>query len=356
MALVSVKALLGRGDAMKVLSLFSGIGGFDLGFERAGMEVVGMCEIDRHAQAVLQRHFPDATLHTDVRSVVYERGTVDVVCGGFPCQDLSVAGKRRGLDGERSGLWFEFQRIIDVAEPAWVVIENVPGLFSSNGGADFAVIIQWLAQRGYGVGWRVLDSQGFGLAQRRKRVFIVGSFGTPHGCTLLLEPESVRRNPTPSRRSGQGDTGAVAKRLGIDVGYALRANPSASGDKGDGGLNTTLVPVQSISPTFRAEAKQSLMTGDGNINAPLAIALSGQHGQWSALHEQSHTLSTTRVEQVCVPIGVRRLTPTECERLQGFPDGWTAGQADSHRYKQLGNAVSVPVAQWIGQRIMEVMR
>jgi site-specific DNA-cytosine methylase len=98
------------------------------------------------------------------------------------------------------------------------------------------------------------------------------------------------------------------------------------------------------------------MTGDGNINAPLEIALNGQHGKWSALHEQSHTLSTTRVEQVCVPIGVRRLTPTECERLQGFPDGWTAGQADSHRYKQLGNAVSVPVAQWIGQRIMEVMR
>jgi len=326
---------------MKVLSLFSGIGGFDLGFERAGMEVVGMCEIDRHAQAVLQRHFPNATLHTDVRSVVYERGAVDVVCGGFPCQDLSVAGKRRGLDGERSGLWFEFQRIIDVAEPAWVVIENVQGLFSSNGGADFAVIIQWLAQRGYGVGWRVLDSQGFGLAQRRKRVFIVGSFGTPSGCTLLLEPESVRRNPTPS--------GASRKSADRSVAHCLTAHHARRPDHDKGTL----------------------------------IALNGQHGQWPELQvyreaipvlwESSHGYDPARVSpnQDITPtlsakmgtggnnvplIGVRRLTPTECERLQGFPDGWTAGQADSHRYKQLGNAVSVPVAQWIGQRIMEVVR
>lgn len=378
---------------MKVLSLFSGIGGFDLGFQRAGMEVVGMCEIDKHAQKILQRSFPDATLHTDVRKVRYERRSIDLICGGFPCQDLSVAGKRRGLDGERSGLWFEFARIIDEAEPAWVVIENVPGLFSSNGGRDFAVIVDWLVQRGYGVGWRVLDAQGFGLAQRRKRVFIVASFGSPRGCTVLLEHEGLQRNPKPSRAKGQGDTGATEKRLGIDIGYALRSNPSASGDKGDGGLNTTLIPTwhatTDVSPTLRAEAKQLLMTGDGNINAGLAIGINGQHGQWTPLHEQSHAPSTTKVEQVLweachtdiparlcsnqelsptlparmgtdgnnVPlIGVRRLTPTECERLQGFPDGWTDGQADTQRYKQLGNAVAVPVAEWIGRRIMEVTK
>lgn len=111
------------------------------------------------------------------------------------------------------------------------------------------------------------------------------------------------------------------------------------------------VTTTDISPTLRAEAKQSLMSGDGNINAPLAIAMNGQHQQWSALHEQSHTLSTTRVEQV-MSVGVRRLTPTECERLQGFPDGWTDGQSDAQRYKQLGNAVAVPVAEWIGRRIL----
>ena len=179
---------------MNVLSLFSGIGGFDLGFERAGMTVVGVCEIDKHAQKILQRHFPAATLHTDVRKVSYERGTIDVVCGGFPCQDISVAGKRAGLAGERSGLWFEFARIIDEAQPAWVVIENVPGLFSSARGEDFAEIIQWLDERGYGVAWRVLDAQGFGLAQRRKRVFIVASFGSPRCAKVLFESESGERH------------------------------------------------------------------------------------------------------------------------------------------------------------------
>lgn len=423
---------------MNVLSLFSGIGGFDLGFERAGMTVVGMCEIDRHAQTVLRRRFPSATLHTDVRKVSYERRAVDVICGGFPCQDLSVAGKRRGLAGDRSGLWHEFARIIDEAEPAWVVIENVPGLFSSNDGRDFAVIVDWLAQRGYGVGWRVLDAQGFGLAQRRKRVFIVASFGSPRGCTVLLESESVRRDSTQSRQAGQGRAGAVAHRTGdgvprsaqtlttkyqstwyhdtatfLPTTYAIQGNivdrewggahgtgiatnapmytltstdrhavafkmrttgGNPTGERGGknthpGGsgylesdkaftLATThdqllAIPVTTtdISPTLRAEAKQSLMSGDGNINAPLAIAMNGQHQQWSALHEQSHTLSTTRVEQV-MSVGVRRLTPTECERLQGFPDGWTDGQSDAQRYKQLGNAVAVPVAEWIGRRIL----
>ena len=237
---------------MNVLSLFSGIGGFDLGFERAGMNVIGMCEIDKHAQKILQRHFPDATLHTDVREVHYERGAVDLICGGFPCQDLSVAGKRRGLAGERSGLWYEFARIIDKTQPSWVVIENVPGLFSSNAGRDFAVIIDWLAQRGYGVGWRVLDAQGFGLAQRRKRVFIVGSFGTPCGCTVLLESESVRRDSTASRKAGQGDTRTtedctdenIAHRS-VDVASALTAvgrRPEIGGNL----LHTNDVTVEGI--------------------------------------------------------------------------------------------------------------
>lgn len=301
---------------MKVLSLFSGIGGFDLGFQRAGMEVVGMCEIDKHAQKILQRRFPDATLHTDVRKVRYERRSIDLICGGFPCQDLSVAGKRRGLDGERSGLWFEFARIIDEAEPAWVVIENVPGLFSSNGGRDFAVIVDWLVQRGYGVGWRVLDAQGFGLAQRRKRVFIVASFGSPCGCTVLLEHEGLQRNPKPSRASECDDTGAVAKCL------------SAHGRRNDPTVETLL---------WQATTPDSIRISAADI-APTLPARMGTGG---------HNVPF---------IGVRRLTPTECERLQGFPDGWTDGQADTQRYKQLGNAVAVPVAEWIGRRIMEATK
>lgn len=384
---------------MKVLSLFSGIGGFDLGFERAGMEIVGMCEIDKHAQKILKRHFPNATLHTDVKEVHYERGTVDVICGGFPCQDISVAGKRRGLDGERSGLWFEFARIIDEAQPKWVVIENVPGLFSSDNGRDLATIIQWLANRGYGVGWRVLDSQGFGLAQRRKRVFIVASFGTPSGCTLLLEPESVRWDTTSRRSAKQSNTGAVAKCLMghgqridyesetiIPFSFKMRVTGgNASGVRGgkntrSGGqgylesdkaftIATThdqFIAIPDVSPALRAEQKQSLMSGSGNINVPLAISSKPERVLW----ESSHGYDPARVmsNQDIVPtlsakmgtggnnvpnVGVRRLTPIECERLQGFPDNWTSEQADTHRYKQLGNAVSVPVAHWIGNKIME---
>lgn len=313
---------------MKVLSLFSGIGGFDLGFERAGMEVVGMCEIDKHAQKILQRHFPSATLHTDVRKVSYERGAIDLICGGFPCQDLSTAGKRRGLAGERSGLWHEFARIIDESEPAWVVIENVPGLFSSNAGRDFAVIVDWLAQRGYGVGWRVLDAQGFGLAQRRKRVFIVASFGSPRGCAVLLESESLHRDSSKSRQARQGDTRATengadenCQHRSVDIARALTA-VGRRPDIGKGNFvvwqattpDSIRITATDISPTLSARM------GTGGHNVPF--------------------------------IGVRRLTPTECERLQGFPDGWTDGQADSNRYKQLGNAVAVPVAEWIGRRIM----
>jgi len=297
----------------------------------------------------------------------------------------------------------------------------VPGLFSSDNGRDLATIIQWLANRGYGVGWRVLDSQGFGLAQRRKRVFIVASFGTPSGCTLLLEPESVRWNNSSSRRQKQSDTRATAKCLMghgwrgdyesetiIPFSFKMRVTGgNASGVRG--GKNTQsggqgyleskkaftisatkkddqLIAIPDVSPALRAEQKQSLMSGSGNINVPLAIAINGQHPMWTPLVEIAHALDTKKQEQVLwesshgydparvmknqdivptlsakmgtggnnVPnIGVRRLTPIECERLQGFPDNWTSGQADTHRYKQLGNAVSVPVAHWIGNKIME---
>ena len=346
---------------MNVLSLFSGIGGFDLGFERAGMTIVGMCEIDRHAQTVLRRRFPMATLHTDVRKVSYERGAVDLICGGFPCQDLSVAGKRRGLAGDRSGLWHEFARIIDEAEPAWVVIENVPGLFSSNDGRDFAVIVDWLAQRGYGVGWRVLDAQGFGLAQRRKRVFIVASFGSPRGCTVLLEPESVRRDSAQSRQAGQSRAGAVAK--------CLRARGGRIDWETDEIVPTTYAIQGNI-----VDREWGGAHGTGiATNAPMYTLTSTDRHAVGTLWESAHGYDPARVStnQNIVPtlsakmgtggnnvplIGVRRLTPTECERLQGFPDGWTEGQSDAQRYKQLGNAVAVPVAEWIGRRILIAVR
>jgi DNA (cytosine-5)-methyltransferase 1 len=377
---------------MKYGSLFSGIGGFDLGFERAGMTCAWQCEIDAHAREVLSNHFT-TEIHNDVRTIGRNAGTVDLICGGFPCQDLSVAGKRAGLAGERSGLWFEFARVIDELEPRWVVIENVPGLLSSNRGADFAVILRWLVERGYGVCWRILDAQYFGVPQRRRRVFIVGSLGDGRAAEVLFEREGVSGDTPPSREAGK------------DVAYSLRSNPSHSGDKGDGGVNTTLVPdvantlsghnhrynptdgetfaVSGIGEykdgigTLRAnggdlgggsemllafmprktqmdvyeEVSPTMHAGGGGMGMP-AIAQTLAGG--SSLAHSDITSGQQDANVIPVAYGVRRLTPTECERLQGFPDGWTAGQSDTQRYKQLGNAVAVPCAEWIGRRIMEI--
>jgi DNA (cytosine-5)-methyltransferase 1 len=166
------------------VSLFAGVGGFDLALERAGVKVVASVEIDKKASAILAKHFPNSQLFGDITGVTGEqlinagfepkRG---IIVGGFPCQDLSVAGKRKGLSGPRSGLFWEICRLLDETRAQNFILENVPGLLNSNGGADMAVVLEALVQRGYRIAYRVLDAQHFGVPQRRRRVFIVGSLG-----------------------------------------------------------------------------------------------------------------------------------------------------------------------------------
>ena len=168
---------------MKAVSLFAGVGGFDLALERNGAEVVASVEIDKHASKVLANRFPNSTILEDVKSVtgkqLFELGfnSDGIIVGKFPCQDLSVAGKRKGLTGERSGLFFEVVRLLDETKAKWFILENVPGLLSSNGGRDLGIVIGALAELGYGVAYRILDAQYFGVPQRRRRVFIVGCLG-----------------------------------------------------------------------------------------------------------------------------------------------------------------------------------
>ena len=168
---------------MKVGSLFAGIGGFDLGFLRAGFQVAWCVEFDKNAQAVLRARFPDAVIYGDIREVDETKlEPVDVICGGFPCQDVSVAGKRAGLAGQRTGLFYDAMRIVRHINPSVLVLENVPGLLSSNHGLDFAAVLRevgegWDCEE---VAWRILDSQYFGVAQRRNRVFIVASSSVGH--------------------------------------------------------------------------------------------------------------------------------------------------------------------------------
>lgn len=265
-----------QGMSLTFKSFFTGIAGFDLGFERAGMQCIEQCEKDKAATSILARHYPNVKRYGDIKDVSGIRNSTDVICGGFPCQDVSIAGQRKGLAGERTGLWFEFARVIDETRPLWVVGENVPGILSSNDGRDFAVIISQLVKFGYGVCWRVLDSKYFGVPQERRRVFIVASLGNGAAAKVLFERESQRE----------------------------------------------------IRPILPKTYTGTILTKYSN--------------RWDD--------SETIVRDVD---GDRWLSPTECERLQGFPDNWTSGQAKSARYKQLGNAVNVLVAEWIGKRIVQ---
>ena len=304
---------------LRVGSLFSGIGGIDLGFERAGFSVAWCVEVDARARAVLRSRFPNAGVYEDVRAVRAEElavhGKVDIICGGFPCQDLSVAGKRAGLRGERSGLFYEAMRLVRGMRPSLVLLENVPGLLTSNQGHDFAAVLREVGE-GWGceeVAWRVLDSQYFGVPQRRRRVFVAGATRRGYAARVLALEEggsgdSRSRKATKPSAAGavRGFTSSQFANYREGVG-TLRAN---GGDLGGG------------SETLVAEIREVLMSGsDGRERR-----------------------KPTRV--------IRKLTPTECERLQGFPPGWTAvdGASNTTRFKQLGNAVTVNVAEWIGRR------
>jgi DNA (cytosine-5)-methyltransferase 1 len=393
---------------VNALSLFSGCGGMDLGLERAGITAVAHCEIDPKARPVLRRHWPDTPIVEDVRDVgacacdvllddrrndadadvqgartdtdgrhraghsvatgcVVDRtggrcdrcggfrpGAVDLVHGGFPCQDISVAGHRKGLGGERSGLWWEFHRILAELRPRWCVIENVAGLLSSNGGRDLGAILGALGDLGYGWAYRVLDGRHFGVPQRRRRVFIVGHLGGVGGAQVLLEPEGVRRNPAPGREAGEDVAALTANGVGTcgaddNQGQAGHLLPTLTGTvtttwaKGPGNTQVEeghVIPV-AVSQNQRGEVRTS-------DTAPSLAVGGGKPGQgYPAVHDG---------------LAVRRLTPVECERLMSYPDDWTrwaddgAEIADSHRYRMCGNGVVSNVAEWIGRRIVEVDR
>ncbi|MFY1852964.1 DNA cytosine methyltransferase [Achromobacter xylosoxidans] len=190
-------------------SLFAGIGGFDLGFERAGFRTAWQVEINPIARAVLADRFPHARQFEDVRAVgAAQLGRVDVIIGGFPCQDVSTMGKRRGLAGARTGLFFEAIRIIDELRPEWVVLENVTGLLSSHDGRDFQAVVQTLAERGYLGCWRVLNAQYFGVPTKRRRVFVVARLGKQPPIELLADAAPVG--------TISGSTGQAEGQSGLD--------------------------------------------------------------------------------------------------------------------------------------------
>ena len=324
-------------------SLFSGIGGLDHGLARAGFRHAFFCESDPWRRTVLAHHFPGVPIYEDVAALGHQssadigRSTrgghnasaesdgelprggrgVDLIAGGFPCQDISVAGRRAGLAGERSGLFYEFARIAESLRPRWLLVENVPGLFSSNGGRDFGAVLGTLADIGYGLAWRILDSRYFGVPQRRRRVFILGA----DAC---------------------GNPRAAAERCGEILAVGTRcarthkANAEARPD---------------IAPTLGASVGGG-RGWDANPDRTALVAASLSHGS----HPNSNLPGRRREDDENLVAtsthSVRRLTPTECERLQALPDGWTDFGPDSRRYAALGDAVTTSVAEWIGRRLI----
>lgn len=579
-------------------SLFSGVGGFDLGFDRSGMQCAWQVEIDPHAQQVLQKHWPDVPKHTDIKDCgAHNLKQVDVICGGFPCQDLSVAGNRAGLEGNRSGLFYEMMRIVAEVNPQTVVIENVPGLLSgsdeievdnescicgwnyrwgrlpndwqqaesekenllsidsnrddvaSNCGSPEAskplrgkpsqvqteerevggsmaldvapesrancivgergislgnqggtgcnidevsgiesrremdvgrneesgredetensraqqegpfsrqigssgrgeaycpccgrgadgiasgsvcrswifTVLRFLSTLGYSAEWAIVDSQNFGVPQRRRRIFIVGHLGK--GCCgkVFFKPKGMCRNPPSRKEAGKGSAGDVAACINSggnvggfrtepgehlivpDVAATLRGRSAASegvnmpGRGGEDDVN--LIGYQATGAGYFREGGLACSATDqmgpkhvvAAVTSKWAKGSGGPDGDecqnvvidWQNCTASSSVVSTlnassdvycfeqnqrdeVRLTEVAGAVKaepgmknqsylypqVRRLTPTECQRLQGFPDDWLNGQSDTQKYKQCGNAVTVNVAEWIGRRIADVM-
>jgi|694.fasta_scaffold17070_13 DNA (cytosine-5)-methyltransferase 1 len=333
---------------MKVGSMFAGIGGFDLGFERAGFEVAWCIEKDRSAQKLLRVRFPHAKIYGDIEAVdPSELERVDVICGGFPCQDLSKAGRREGLKGDRSGLFFEAMRIVRAIGPRVLVLENVPGMLTSNRGHDFAAVLREVGE-GWGceeVAWRILDSQFFGVAQRRKRCFVVAS--SEVGCSeeILALPESLCGDNCEGRAEGQEASAAD----GCSVAGAV----SSKWSKGTGGPSGDECYNLTINLSFRKTKRAQTATDSEHwITDDVANTLNG------------FDIGEARATQLICEAStvVRRLTPEECEMLQGFPVGWTSigteakPTKDTRRYMQLGNAVTVNVAEWIARRAMKALK
>jgi len=367
--------------------------------EQAGHECVAQVEWDKNAAGVLKHRWPNVPLFCDVSKVsADDLPDCEFITYGFPCQDLSVAGKREGLDGKRSGLFWEATRIIkQLAERAIrrggvggnrfiAVAENVKGLQSSGDGYDFARCIRELHNIGASeVGWSVLDSQFFGVAQRRKRVFLVADFGGESTSEILAFSEGVSGHPPPSREAGKGTAGDA--RAGFTAssfgGYEQGCGTlrSQGGDLGGGSetlaVNATKGVGEVVSwngdttPKASEDVSVTLRSQQGGEGVGVAF-----HASQDPIHSEEHTpaLGSNATIGYQQNLTVRRLTPIECERLQGFPDNWTSEkmelilegnewkatgkvvkQADGPRYKAMGNAVTVNVAEWIGKQIGKVL-
>ena len=362
---------------MRYLSLFSGIEAASAAWHPMGWQCAAVSEIEPFPCAVLAHHYPTVPNLGDITKFKEwpDLGTVDLVVGGSPCQSFSVAGLRKGMDDPRGNLMLTYLAVINRVAPRWVVYENVPGLLSSNGGRDFGTLLGGLAELGYGFAYRVLDAQYIrveshsrAVPQRRRRVFVVGHLGDwRRAAAVLFERESLLGHPAPSRETGQriaatltrgaessGKGGYAGRRQEDDVNIVVAPTLSAR-TRGGGGLGTDF--------DCDGELVAHSLRGEGFGGGHLAVAFDLQQitSKTNRSRVGSDLPAPTMAKQsdmhVATDYAVRRLTPMECERLQGFPDLYTNIEfrgkraADGNRYKALGNSMAVNVMRWLGDRI-----
>jgi DNA (cytosine-5)-methyltransferase 1 len=346
---------------MKYFSTFTGIGGFELGIGDKG-ECVGYSELDKYAVSIYQKHFPEHKNYGDITKI--DADTIpdfDLLVGGFPCQAFSIAGKRKGFEDTRGTLFFDLARILRAKRPRLFVFENVKGLLSHDDGNTFRTIIGAIDELGYDCQWQVLNSKNHGVPQNRERVFIVGH---------------LRGTARPEVFPFTGADGKDTRIVGQDVAYTIDANyhkgtntlekgrrsivqvnnPKHSNDRvyGDSGVSPTLNTMQGglrqpkiLIPEATKKGFAEAVPGQAiNLAVPNSKTRRGRVSDIAQTLDtgmQQHTLTNEA--------RIRRLTPTECERLQGFPDGWTEGVSDTQRYKTLGNAVTTNVVKAIMEKL-----
>jgi len=311
------------------IEMFCGIGGFRLGLERSGWRCVWANDIDKHACQIYRKHFGDRELvEGDIRTI--DPSTIPdhtLLTAGFPCQSFSVAGKRKGFEDTRGTLFYHIARVACAKRPPLLLLENVKGLLSNDGGRTFARILQTLDELGYDVEWQVLNSKYFGVPQNRERVFIIGHLrGT---CSRQVFPigqagaeADGARKKTPGNRCSED-------LIRVYDGHKRRFTDemgTLTGRENRRGGNWLIVAVRT--------------RNYANLESPKTIANALTSVQKDNLVLDAET------------IRIRRLTPVECERLQGFPDGWTEGVPETHRYRLLGNAVTVSVVECLGARLL----
>ena len=387
-------------NGINYIDLFSGIGGFVKGIEQAGIKLNNhyYSEIDKNCINIYEKHFPKAKGLGDIKTIknFSEFRNIDLITFGFPCQDLSIAGKRTGFDGNRSGLFFEAIRLVKEIEPTCFIFENVKGLITNNRGKDFIRCLQEISNmRNYDCEWQLVNSSWF-LPQNRERIYFIGhlrgksrpkvfpiresDFKTSilqrqQSSSITTNNTTANSTTTNSTTTNNTTTNTITTRVGAETTGSYVVKSELYKEDKITNLQENKIKTESHAELYVIGSNQknagllknkstsltsAMGMGGGHIPTIIPVLTPNrfhkrQNGRrFKTNGEPSFTLTAQDQHGIYDGVNIRRLTPLECERLQGFPDNWTNGISDTQRYKCLGNAVTVPVVEEIVRRLFSI--